>query len=288
MNRMLVGLFALVAAAAANASDLRIISWNIEDATPHSKAKVIADVAKENKADIVALQDVNVTPYNLVNDLREAFGPDWKIKVTKSAENTRQLAIAWNTKTVDLKKTKVPKAGAYEETSVQAGNETIMPAQIAYFQKGAFDFFLINVNLMRAWDKHDLKVAQATALHDWIATRKRELSGTENDFVVAGTFNFDQAGTSAQTSTSSQVLEGNGLLTFVMKSAKAISYLGSWFHDDALMDGFALSKPALRHYVADSAKVIPVDKQYKDADDYSDSVSDHLPVIASFKTNFED
>jgi exonuclease III len=288
MKRMLVGLFALVAAAAANAGDLRIISWNIEDATPHSKAKVIADVVKENKADIVALQDVNVTPYNLVNDLTEAFGPDWKFKVTKSADNTRQLAIAWNTKTVNLKKTKVPKAGAYEETSVQAGDHTINPAQIAYFQKGAYDFFLINVNLLRAWDKHDLKVAQATALHDWIAVRKKELSGTENDFVVAGTFNFDQAGTSDQTSTSYQILEGNGLLTFVLKSTKAISYLGSWFHDDALMDGFALSKPAVRHFVSNSAKVLPVDKKYESPDAYSYEVSDHLPVIATFKTNFED
>lgn len=288
MKRMLVGLCALVATAAANAGDLRIISWNIEDATPHSKAQVIADVAKENRADIIALQDVNVTPYNLVNDLKEAFGPDWKFKVTKSADNTRQLAIAWNTRTVDLKKTKVPKAGAYEETSVQAGDSTINPAQIAYFQKGAFDFFLINVNLMRAWDRHDAKVAQATALHDWIAARKKELSGTENDFVVAGTFNFDQAGAGAQTSTSYGILEGNGLLTFVLKSTSGVSYFGDWFHDDALMDGFALSKPAVRHYSAGSAHVIPVDKKYRDSDDYSDSVSDHLPVIATFKTGFED
>src|SRR3989338_7979889 len=164
-------LFAAATTLAAQAGDLRVMSWNIEDATPHSKARVIAETAKKEKADILALQDVNVTPYNLINDLTEALGDNWLYRVTKKAQGSKQLAIFWNADSVNLKTTKVPKAGAYEDISLQVGERRNMPAQIAYFQKGAFDFFLINVNLIDAWENHDQNLEQAEVLHDWVDGR---------------------------------------------------------------------------------------------------------------------
>ncbi len=283
------------------ASDLRIISWNIEDATPHSKADFIAKVAKEQKADILALQNVNATPYYIANDLSEQLGGNWAYRVSTSAKNTKQLAIFWNTKTVSLKTSKVPNNGIYEETDIQAGDSTAAPAQIGYFQKGSFDFFLINVNLIDAWQSQDVKLKQAAVLHAWVSGKKKALSGTENDFVVAGSFNFGFPGERASAfldddvidNPSYSILEGNGLLKFTMyaawkKDPSIKTYIGDWENDDRLVDGFALSKGATRHYVAGSSKVLPVDKQFEDVDDYMEHVSNHLPVIARFKTDFED
>lgn len=283
------------------ASDLRIISWNIEDATPHSKADFLAKVAKEQKADILALQNVNATPYYIANDISEQLGPDWAYRVTTSAKNTKQLAIFWNTRTVHLKLSKVPNNGVYEETDIQAGDRSSAPAQIGYFQKGAFDFFLINVNLMDAWQSHDVKLKQAEVLHNWVSGRKKALSGTENDFVVVGSFNFGFPGERASAflegetidNPSYDILAGNGLLQFTMlgawkKDPSIKTLIGDWENNDRLVDGFALSKGAARHYVAGSSNVLHVDKQFEDMDDYTDSVSNHLPVIARFKTDFED
>lgn len=285
----------------AQASDLRIISWNIEDAVPHSKADFIAKTAKAEKADILALQEVNASPYYLANDLSEQLGPNWDYRVTTSAKNTKQLAIFWNTKTVKLKTSKVPNHGIYEETDIQAGDLTAAPAQIGYFQKGAFDFFLINVNLIDAWQSQDVKLKQAEVLHAWVSGRKKALSGTENDFIVAGSFNFGFPGERASAfldddvidNPSYSILEGKGLLKFTMyetwkKDPTAKTFIGDWEHDDRLVDGFALSKGAVRHYVAGSSRVLPVVKQFEDIDDYMERVSNHLPVIARFKTDFED
>lgn len=280
-----------------HASDLRIISWNIEDATPHDKALTIAKVAKENKADILALQNVNVAPYYHARDIAEALGANWRYEVTRKAENNRQLAIFWNVDSVRLKTSKVPNAGIFEETGVQAGDARNMPAQIGYFQKGSFDFFLINVNLMDAWQRQDDKLAQAQVLHDWVKGKKLALSGTENDFIIAGTFNFGFPGESVlgdpEDNPSYSLLSGNGLLIFTMeeswkKDRSIFTYTGDWMDDNRLMDGFALSKPAWRHYVKGSSSVLRVDKTFKDMDDYEDEVSYHLPVIARFNTSFED
>ena len=290
-------LFAAATAIAVQASDLRIMSWNIEDAMPHSKAAFIASTAKSEKADILALQDVNVTPYNLINDLTEALGQNWTYRVTKGSQGNKQLAIFWNTDSVKLKTSKVPKAGAYEERSIQVGDKRNEPAQVAYFQKGAFDFFLINVNLVKAWQDHDMKLKQAAVLHDWVNGKKRALSGTENDFIVVGTFNFGFPGERVNEGTYNNPaytsLSGNGLLTFTMqevwkKDHSAFTYVGDWVDNDRLMDGFALSKPAVRHYVSGSSRIVRADQKFANMDDYEDDVSQHLPVIARFKTSFED
>lgn len=295
MKSLVFTIITLVTGVLVQASDLRIISWNVDDATPHSKAQFIAGVAREQKADILALQNINASPYYHANEFSEALGANWSYRVTTSAKNSKQLAIFWNTDTVRLKMTKVPNIGIYEETDVQGGDPTNMPAQIGYFQKGAFDFFLINVNLMNAWEGNDVKLKQAEVLHAWISGKKKALSGTENDFIVAGTFNFAFPGELVDGDVLSHPayaqLEGNGLLTFTLKKAwqsdpKLFSYMGDWFDDPRLLDGFALSKPAMRHH--SGSQVLRVDQKFKDMDDYRDDVSDHLPVIARFKTNFED
>ncbi|MDD2710257.1 MAG: hypothetical protein PHV34_19920 [Verrucomicrobiae bacterium] len=290
--------FALcVLAAAVYADDLRLISWNLRDANPHSKAKFVADTAREQKADIVAFQAVNVTPYNLILDLTEAFGKGWDYRVTKSAVGPKQLAIFWNTKTVKLKTTKVPNAGAYEETAIQVNEKVNLPAQVAYFQKGMYDFFLLNVDLIRGWEGNEIKLQQVKVLSQWVSTKKKALSGTENDFVVAGSFHFSFPGEKVDdtlmNNPASEILSGQNLLIYTMKEVwvkdpTVFSYVGSWVDDYRLLDGFALSKPAYRHYVKGSSQVLRVDKKFKDLDSYEDDVSSHLPVIIKFKTNFED
>jgi exonuclease III len=296
MKVWLIGLFVLVASIAYG-NDMRILTWNLQDAVPHSKAQFVADTAKEQKADIVALQDVNVTPYNLVNDLTEAFGPNWDYRVTNKKVGSKQLAIFWNTKTTHLKMTKVPKPGAYEETSIQVGERVNFPAQIAYLQKGMFDTFVINVNLIRGWEENEAKLSQAAALSHWVAVKKKALSGTENDFVVVGTFSSgfkgEQVDDNLMKNPATDELAGQNLLTFTMrevwkKNPSAFTYLGSWVDSFRLLDGFAMSKPAIRHYVPGSSQILRVDKKFKDLGEYNDKVSDHLPVIARFKTDFED
>lgn len=296
----LIGYITLMLASvcAVQASDLKVISWNIEDATPHSKAWFVAKVAKEQKADILALQNVNVTPYYLANDLSEALGEKWAYKLSTAAKGNKQLAIFWNTETVRLKTSKVPNGGIYEEQEIQAGDVSNMPAQVAYFQKGAFDFFLINVDLMTAWENNDVKVKQAEVLESWVSGNKKQLSGTENDFIVVGGLDFaapgEKIGDTNKSHPSYTILEGKGLLSFVTHTEAShnkdasFSYVSDWFDDYRLLDGFALSKGAKRHYVKGSSVPLRVDKKFADMDEYESKVSGHLPVIARFKTNFAD
>lgn len=297
MKSWYVVLFTVVMTVAAYGSDMRIMTWNLEDAMPHSKAQFVADTAKEQKADVVALQDVNVTPYNIVNDLAEAFGKDWDYRVSNKTVGSKQLALFWNTKTTKLKMTKVPNAGAYEETTIQVGNRAHYPAQVAYLEKGMFDTFVINVNLIRGWEGHEIKLAQVDALRQWVSTKKKALSGTENDFVVAGTFSFgfpgEKVDDTVMDNPAQEILAGKELLFYTMKEVwvknpSVFTYVGSLVDDYRLLDGFALSKPAVRHYVKGSSQVLRADKKFKNVDEYDDNVSSHLPVIARFKTGFRD
>lgn len=296
--RTLVLLFWILLAAPAwlPAADLRIMTWDIEDAFPAEKTAVLAQAVRKHKVDILALQNVSSTGarfhHSIQAELDKLFGANVYRHAVTQGSRFDGNAVFWNSKTVQV-------GDSSGDASIRMAAKSLRPAQIIHARSGAFDFRLVNVNLYEGSDDDDdTKLRQAAVLR----TLLKKIAGPSgtNPLILAGnlqmgfpnekvydemTDDFDVFENPAY-----QELNADGFLKFctrdtIRKNPRAFSFIGDLLDCRRLVDHIAANDAAAKRYVKGSAQVVRIDREFFDSmDDYEWNFSDHLPVIARFKT----
>ncbi len=164
------------------------------------------------------------------------------------------------------------------------GDSSRRKAFIVDMEIGGFDFTLIVVHLKsgRGAKEQKLRDRQAQVIGKFITERRSQ--GTE-DILLVGDFNMIPG----QDVSNFHHLGGNDLMDF----------LSSWDLQDRyshilekgranLLDGFAISRTYSKEYIRGSLRLFPMHWALDiGLEEYRQTVSDHLPFVASFRIDRE-
>jgi len=286
---------ALLAVLPAGAADLRIMTWDVEDAYPLNKAAVLAKAVKKHRVDILALQSVQTsgTKFDelVQEELDKVAGRGVYRHVATSRSRFDGNAIFWNTRTVR-------DGRVVSDSSIDPGRMSRPAALILSARAGNFQFQLVNVNLDEDRDVDD--EAENTRARRLCRLLKKIGDHDSKPVILAGNLDlgfpgervFDEVDDDydAEEHPAYEVLNPDGFLEFCTreiaeKRPHAFSYVGDILEGGRLTDHIAANAPAWKRYIKGSAEVVRIDREfYDDLDDYEWNFSDHLPVMSEFKT----
>jgi endonuclease/exonuclease/phosphatase family metal-dependent hydrolase len=166
-------------------------------------------------------------------------------------------------------------------------------ALVVDVEMGDFDFFLIAVHLKagRSSEARKTRTRQCRVIREFVKTLTE---GAEKDVLIVGDYNMvpveDDTNFAAMNFPEED--EATSFLRFVTTeelAAGTFSHISSGGRPGALLDGFAISTNHTGEYVPDSIEVVPMhERLHRILRTYARDVSDHLPVIASFRTTEDD
>lgn len=278
------------------AADFRVMTWDLEDAYPLGKAAVLAQAVKKHKVDILALQSVQTAGTRFHQAIQEQldklFGKGVYRHAATAGSRFDGNAVFWNTRIIQV-------AYTAEDYSLKRASSNQRPAQILRARAGGFDFQFVNANLEVGIEEGETEqVKQASLLR--ILLKKIEGRGGTQSVILAGNLQMSFPGEKVYDGLGDDFdveknpafgkLNSDDFLKFstreiARKNPRAFSYIGDVLEGGRLTDHIAANASAWEHYVKGSAKVVRIDKEfYDDLDDYEWNFSDHLPVIAKFRT----
>ena len=277
-------------------ADFRVMTWDLEDAYPPGKAAVLAKAVKKHKVDILALQSVQTTGTRfhqvIQNEIDKVFGKGVYRHAATTGSRFDGNAIFWNTRTIQV-------AGIDEDASLKRASSYQRQAQIVRAKAGSFDFVFVNVNLEVGVEEGEAaQVKQASILRSLL--KKIEGRGAVQPLILAGNLQMSFPGEKVyddltddfdvETNPAFQQLNTDDFLKFctrevARKNPRVFSSIGNLLESGRLTDHIAANASAWKHYVKASAEVVRIDKEFYDSlEDYEWNFSDHLPVMAEFKT----
>lgn len=294
MRKLSLALVAVILfAVSAFGQTATVAAWNIEGFKPvgSSKAERIAGAIRQLNPDVILLTEVN--PDSVANSIRaELNGYSVKILNQTASQN---IAI--------LHKNSVSVSNITLISGSDDGNERLRKALAATVRIGNFDFILIGVHLKAGRPKNTAKpkdpqrvrTRQAQAIARFI--RDATQSG-EKDVLLVGDYNMVPNQDAVNFRAMSPGTGVNEYLRYISNSLPFSHINDCGDGDEAegnLLDGFAISRVHTREYVQNSIAVIDftdsmfrIDGETQDCFDYTDNFSDHLPLIAKFRTNQQD
>ena len=149
---------------------------------------------------------------------------------------------------------------------------------------GQFDFTLMVVHLKsipEAERSVRIRNVQYDAINEWLEAELNR-SDAETDIIIAGDFNSFNKGISSQ-----RLLEA-GHMKFITHSLPEGSYSNIWYNRDrkrsfSLIDHIALT-PTLE--LEEFVELLPIGNWDKEmgGETFENSISDHLPLVAVFRT----
>ena len=279
----------------AGAVDLRVVTWDVEDAYPLGKAAVLAQAIKKHKVDILALQSVQTSGTRfdeiIQKELDKLVGRGVYRHAATSGSRFDGNAIFWNTRMVQI-------AGVAVDKSLDPGRMSRPPVQILSVRAGSFEFQLVNVNLA---EDHDVDGSQEMKRAERLCRLLKKIEGRDfRPVILAGNLDMGFPGEKVfdevdddddeEDNDAYERLNPDGFLHFctrelARKKPHVFSYVGDVLEGGRLTDHIAANAPAWKHYIKGSAEVVRIDREfYDDLDDYEWNFSDHLPVISEFKT----
>lgn len=270
-----------------------IASWNIEGFEPIATAKAerVAKAIHNLSPDLIVLVEVN--PDNVVNEIITSLtglGDNYRATILPQTA-IQNIAI--------LAKSNVSVSGARLIPGSNANQGALRKALSANVRIGNFDFILIGVHMKasRGAGPRSTRTREARAIANFIRTATQ---GNEKDVLVIGDYNMIPGEDAVNFSTMSPGPGNNEFLRFVSSE----SLLGQRSHISScnplrgsLLDGFAVSRLQTREYVASSLRIVPfTDSTVFRSDSgaalnctsYTGFISDHLPLIAQFRTADDD
>lgn len=285
----------LLSAVAAFCSDLRVMTWDLEDAYPPEKAAVIAKALKKHKVDILAVQSVQTYGARFQDsiqaELDKVFGTGTYKHASTRGSRFDGNAVFWNTKTIQV-------GESVADISLKSASPNQTPVQLLRVKSGEFNFHFINVTLDQGDDEGEQsQIKQAGLLRNLL---KKTASKDNVAIILAGNLAmgfpnekvFDDLTDDydVESNPAFHELNPDGFLTFCTrdiekKNPRAFSFIGDLLESGRLVDHIAANAPAWKHYVKGSAQVVRIDKEFYDSlEDYEWNFSDHLPVLAEFST----
>ncbi|MEE9128480.1 MAG: endonuclease/exonuclease/phosphatase family protein [Phycisphaerales bacterium] len=224
-------------------------------------------------AEVIALVEVN--PITAIDTLKKNLKKDFKVEY-------RSRILAQNNKLnigVLFKKGVTANNPRFIAGS-DLGNPELRQAFVIDMKIGKFDFVLIIVHLKSSRRLVDQKTRdkQAKVIGKFITDRRNQ---DQEDILLAGDFNMIPG----QDVSNFHHLGGDDIMDFV----------SSWDLQDRyshilpkgranLLDGFAITRKFSKEYIRGSLRVFPMHWSMDiGREKFRDTVSDHLPILASFK-----
>lgn len=234
----------------------------------------IASIIKESGADAMGLEEVG-SEDALKKLMKNLPGFDYIIGTTGTRDGgkSQHVAIIYNADRIQCDKSSMEEIR--EVMVPDLAGEGRLRAPVAVRMKaGDFDFTLVVCHLKARFDEESIKIrnAQTEVMNDWIA--KRTAADGDKDVIVVGDFN-DFVDSIALGKFDNQ-------LYFVTKEAKERGLYSTMRYKSIIDHIGVTSGPggSNEEYIKGSVS-IPDLRRYPN---YVKRISDHKPVIASFKT----
>ncbi|MDQ3802242.1 MAG: endonuclease/exonuclease/phosphatase family protein [Acidobacteriota bacterium] len=262
-----------------------------------NKVQRLSRAIRNMNPDVLVLSEVN--PDSVATDIKNQLsGYDVRILSQTASQN---IAI--------LFKNSVTVSNVQLIPGSDDGNQRLRRALAARVKVGQFDFILIGVHMKagrprnpqtNSRDPQRIRTRQATAIANFI---RQQTQGSERDVLLVGDYNMVPGQDAVNFRTMSPGPSNNEFLRYISSQALSLSHIndcGDGGEDEVegrLLDGFAISRVHTREFVAGSMRTI----NFNDASVFSSEtgtpftcttytgfISDHLPLVARFRTNQDD
>lgn len=293
---LLVSLAALASASTTFAQNATIAAWNVEGFEPISTLKTqrLAKAIRNLNPDVIVLSEVN--PDSVATDIKNQLtGYDVKILPQTATQN---IAI--------LFKTNVSVTNVGLIAGSDGNNQRLRKALKANVRIGQFDFILIGVHMKAGRPTNNpntnpqpVRTRQARAIANFI---RQATQGAEKDVIVVGDYNMIPGEDAVNFRTMSPGPNNNEFLRFI--SSQLLSNQFSHINDCAegeaegnLLDGFAISRVFTQEFMPGSLRIVNFSDTSVFTSDsgaqlsctaYTGFISDHMPLVARFRTNLDD
>ncbi len=259
-------------------STASIAAWNLEGRTPIPASRL------EQQAEGIALLDaevltlVEVNPDSAMADLKTLLADDFDL--CYSFEILPQTAIQ---NIAVMVKCGITIANPRFIDNSNLGDNTRRKAFVVDITVGKFDFMLIAVHLKsaRGAAAQGIKDEQAKVIGDFITDFRT--ANPRDDILLMGDFNM---------------IPGQDVSNFhFLGGADEMDFISSWDLQDRfthilptgranLLDGYAITRTFTTEYIRGSLRVFPMHWAMEiGLNKFKETVSDHLPLVASFKIN---
>lgn len=270
-----------------NAETARIATWNLEwfGALNRSEEDIerIADIIRELGIDVLALEEI--TCPCTVEQLAAKLG-DYEYFISPQ-RIPQKLALLWRKDRADKIEFDEQAFDALRGVAVTGFDRELRQPLVFRMRIDNFDFTLMVVHLKsvpKAERSVEIRNIQYDAINKWLGA---ELSSAdaEKDIIIAGDFNSYYYGVS------SERLRQAGHVVFVTTTLPQGEYSNIW-HDYegnrnlSLIDHIAVT-PTLRDGEFERIEPIRDWDVEIGADKYENGISDHLPLVAVFKTSVD-
>lgn len=274
-----------------------VAAWNIMgfDPIPSTRTRLIARAIHNLQPDVIALSEVNSSSAQETLDLMIATLRDLgsRYRVVFIPQTSRQaLALLFKDS---------PRVSVTGEQLIQGSDDNdrdLRKALAANVRIGRFDFILIAVHMKSARGnaERQTRTRQAGAIATFISDATR---GNEKDVLLIGDYNMIPGQDDINFQTISPGTGANEFLRFV--STERLTGQISHFSNcnpvrGNLLDGYAVSRRFTHEYREGTLRLIPfTDPIFRqpggatfNCTTYTGLVSDHLPLVARFRTNRDD
>jgi exonuclease III len=288
---LLVFCFILFPFSAALAQTATVASWNIKGipALSNQRADRVANAIRNLNPDVIVLEEV--TP--------ESIAPRIKNQLTGYNLSFRHQTATQSI--VILSKTAVSVTNPRLIAGSNDGNPGLRKALAANVKIGQFDFILIGVhmkanrpgNTSNPNDPQRVRTREAQAIANFIRTATQ---GAEKDVMVVGDYNMVPGEDDVNFRAMSPGTGSNEFLRYISTESlvNEVSHIKNCTGGQPngnLLDGWAISKNFTGEYVADSLEILNVDNSIFGSltcGQYTSNLSDHLLLLAKFRTGADD
>ncbi|MBC7869784.1 MAG: endonuclease/exonuclease/phosphatase family protein [Chitinophagaceae bacterium] len=258
-------------------SPLRIATWNIENfdlgrARDSDQLETIANVFAAIDADIIAVQEIaDPDALEILLDELEALTGRYYVYALSEYSNRRQrVGFVWDESVVELS------SEAIELEELALSGNGLRPGLYADFTFNDYDFTLFVVHLKAQMDNgaRIVRTAQSEIMVDWLLERPRY---ADEDVIFLGDFN--DFADSVSLEPLAEVVD----FTDEFLPTDEASYIGGDFF--SRIDHIALTRGSGSADEFCSIDVFDYQDLALREDAYEALASDHLPVIAEFRTD---
>jgi len=273
-----------------------IAAWNIEGFTPieDAKARRLARVIGNMNPDVILLTEVN--PNSVATDIMNDLN-GYQVRILPQTASQNIAILFKNGVTV----TNVQLIPGSDD-----GNNRLRKALAADVTVGQFDFLLIGVHMKAGRPKggasnpQPVRTRQARVIAAFI--KRRVQASSERDVLLVGDYNMIPGEDAVNFAAISPNTRNGEFLRFISSDilgADAVSHIHMCTEEGAdgnLLDGFAISRGFTREFIPNTLQIIDFDNaifanrrnRELDCEEYRERLSDHLPIVARFRTNLDD
>jgi exonuclease III len=280
-----------------SAQTATVAAWNIEGFTPieDAKARRLAKAIDNLSPDVILLTEVN--PDSVATRIKnELNGYQVQIRPQTASQN---IAILFKNGVTVTNVELIPDS--------DDGNDRLRKALAANVRVGQFDFLLIGVHMKAgrpnrgASNPQPVRTRQAVAIARFIQS-KIGRPARERDVLLVGDYNMIPGEDNVNFAAISPGPQNNEFLRFISSDilgADAVSHIHMCTEEGAdgnLLDGFAISRRFTGEFIQDTLRILDFDdaifanrrNRELDCEEYTDRLSDHLPLVARFRASQDD